>query len=86
MNEESVNKGAARMFPETPAATVDMAVLPGVLGFRTLQRTVQVRLGYNALRLPGATTTFTVSRYQFMRYPGTRVYSRKWCQAQGVNE
>ena len=37
----------ARMFHEWPTATVDMAVLPGVLGCRTLRRTVQVRLGSN---------------------------------------
>ncbi|MDH3557482.1 MAG: hypothetical protein OES18_16690 [Deltaproteobacteria bacterium] len=30
-----------------------MAVLPGVLGCRTLRRTVQVRLGSNPLPLPG---------------------------------
>jgi hypothetical protein len=30
-----------------------MAVLPGVLGCRSLRRTVQVRLGTNTLRLPG---------------------------------
>jgi hypothetical protein len=30
-----------------------MAVLPGVLGYRTLRRTVQVRLETNTLRLPG---------------------------------
>jgi hypothetical protein len=30
----------ARMFHESPAATVDMAVLPGVLGCRNLRRTV----------------------------------------------
>ena len=34
-------------------ATADMTVLPGVLGYRTLRRTVQVRLGSNPLRLPG---------------------------------
>jgi hypothetical protein len=50
------------MFHESLAATVDMAVLPGVLGCRTLRRTVQVRLGPHALRLPGGTSIFTVSR------------------------
>jgi hypothetical protein len=30
-----------------------MAVLPGFLRSRTLRRTVQVRLGYEILRLPG---------------------------------
>ena len=35
------------MFHELLAATADMAVLPGVLGCRTLRRTVQVRLGSN---------------------------------------
>ena len=39
--------GLARMFHELLAATADMAVLPGVLGCRTLRRTVQVRLGSN---------------------------------------
>ncbi|MEE9526735.1 MAG: hypothetical protein V3W07_03625 [Syntrophobacteria bacterium] len=47
-----------------------MAVLPGVLGCRTLRRTVQVRLGSNPLRLPGGTPIFTVSRHQFMKHPG----------------
>ena len=41
----------SRMFHEWPTATVDMAVLPGVLGCSfdrlTLRRTVQVRLGSN---------------------------------------
>ncbi|MEE8315847.1 MAG: hypothetical protein V3R70_04785 [Syntrophobacteria bacterium] len=47
-----------------------MAVLPGVLGCRTLRRTVQVRLGSNTLRFPGGTSIFTVSRQQFMKHPG----------------
>ncbi|MEE8622157.1 MAG: hypothetical protein V3T37_08915 [Syntrophobacteria bacterium] len=47
-----------------------MAVLPGVLGCRSLRRTVQVRLGTNTLRLPGGTPIFVVSRQQFMKYPG----------------
>jgi hypothetical protein len=41
------------MLHESPAATTDMTVLPGVLGCRTLRRTVPVRLGSNPLRLPG---------------------------------
>jgi len=48
------------MFHESPTATADMAVPPGVLGcsfdrLRTsspLRRTVQVRLRSNTLRLP----------------------------------
>ncbi|MDH3556929.1 MAG: hypothetical protein OEU80_06295 [Deltaproteobacteria bacterium] len=47
-----------------------MSVLPGVLGCRTLRRTVQVRLGSNPLRLPGCTLFSTVSRREFMKYPG----------------
>ncbi|MEE9120899.1 MAG: hypothetical protein V3U56_06390 [Syntrophobacteria bacterium] len=47
-----------------------MAILPGVLGCRPLQRTVQVRLGTNTLRLPGGPPIFVVSRQQFMKYPG----------------
>ena len=41
----------ARKFHEWPAATADMTVLPGVLGCRTLRRTVQVRLGSNPLAI-----------------------------------
>ncbi|MBT8406434.1 MAG: hypothetical protein KJP05_03175 [Deltaproteobacteria bacterium] len=60
----------ARIFHELPAATTDMTVLPGVLGYRTLRRTVQVRLGSNPLRLPDGTAISTVSRQQFMKYTG----------------
>ena len=59
----------ARIFHELLAATTDMAVPPGVLGFRPLRRTVQVRLGADALRLPGCTPIFAVSRRRFMKYP-----------------
>jgi hypothetical protein len=62
--------GLARMFHELLAATADMAVLPGVLGCRTLRRTVQVRLGSNTMRFPGGTSIFTVSRQQFIKHPG----------------
>ncbi len=48
-----------------------MVVLPGVLGCRTLRRTVEVRLGTNTLRLPGGTPIFAVSRQQFMKYSGS---------------
>ncbi|MGB6278877.1 MAG: hypothetical protein WBG91_01535 [Syntrophobacteria bacterium] len=47
-----------------------MDVLPGVLGCRSLRRTVQVRLRTNTLRLPGGTPIFMVSRQHFMKYPG----------------
>jgi len=42
-----------RIFKEWPAPAADMTVLPGLLGCRTLRRTVQVRLGSNPLWLPG---------------------------------
>ncbi|MEJ2234761.1 MAG: hypothetical protein ACWGP1_18065 [Syntrophobacteria bacterium] len=58
------------MFHESLAATTDMDALPGVLGYRTLRRTVQVRLGTDTLRLPGGTPIFVVSRQQFIKYPG----------------
>jgi hypothetical protein len=45
-------------------------VLPGVLGCRTLRRTVQVRLGSNTLRLRGGTSIFVVSLQQFMEHSG----------------
>jgi hypothetical protein len=35
------------MFHESLAATLDMAVLLGILGCRLLQRTVRVRLGFD---------------------------------------
>ena len=38
-----------------------MVVLPGVLGFRSLRRTVQVRLGTNTLRSAAG---------GFIKYPG----------------
>ncbi|MDH3802259.1 MAG: hypothetical protein OEU80_09255 [Deltaproteobacteria bacterium] len=47
-----------------------MPVLPGVLGPRNLRRTIQVRLGFEPLRLPDGTTIFTVSRHRFMNHPG----------------
>ena len=55
---------------ELATPTVDMNALPGVLGPRTLRRTVQVRLGFKPLRLPGGTFIFTVSQHQLMNYPG----------------
>ena len=51
-------------------ATAAMAVLPGVLGYRTLRRTAQVRLGSNPLRLPGGTPFSTVSRRRLVKHPG----------------
>jgi hypothetical protein len=51
----------ARIFHEWSTATADMGVLLGVLGRRTLRRTVQVRLGFESLRLPNCTPIFTVS-------------------------
>jgi hypothetical protein len=75
----TVRLSLARIFHESLAATTDMAVLPGVLGCRTLRRTVKVRLRSNTLRLPGGppasperagTTIFVVSRQPFMKYPG----------------
>ncbi|MGB6383359.1 MAG: hypothetical protein WBG51_19480 [Syntrophobacteria bacterium] len=50
-----------------------MSVLPGVLGYRALRRTVQVRLGSNPLWLPGGTPISTVSRRRFVKHPGQRL-------------
>jgi hypothetical protein len=63
--------------------TTDMAVRPGVLGCRSLRRTVQVRLETNpAMPRDGGpargasacaargTPIFAVSRQQFIKYPG----------------
>jgi len=57
------------MFDESLAATMDMILLPGVLGCQSLRRTFQVRLAANTLRLPGGTTIFMVSRHQFIKHP-----------------
>jgi hypothetical protein len=45
----------ARIIHESATPTVDINVLPGVLGSRILRRTVQVRLRFKPLRLPGGT-------------------------------
>jgi len=55
---------------EPPAATADLAVLPGVLGSRTLRRTEQVRLRSEALRLPGGTANSTISRPRLLHNAG----------------
>ena len=60
----------ARMFHEWLTATTDMVVLPCVLWFWALRRTIQVRLGSNTLRLPGGTPILVVSPQQFMKHPG----------------
>jgi hypothetical protein len=53
----------ARIFHESPAATTDMAVLPGVLGCRLLRRTVQVRLGTNTLHAAQAPALRAVAKW-----------------------
>jgi hypothetical protein len=62
--------GLTRMFHESLTATLDMAVLLGVLGCGLLRRTARVRLGTNTLRSPSGTPIFMVSRHQFMKHPG----------------
>jgi hypothetical protein len=57
-----------QMLHESLAPTLDMAVLPGVLGCRPLRRTIKVRLETNTLRLPGGTPIFMVSRHQFTKH------------------
>jgi hypothetical protein len=51
----------ARIFHEWSPATADVGILPDVPEFRTLRRTVQVRLGYKTPRVPGGKSIFTVS-------------------------
>jgi hypothetical protein len=60
----------ARIRHEPPAATADMAVLPGVLGSRTLRRTEQVRLRFEPLWLPGGTIISTLSRRRLVHNAG----------------
>jgi len=50
-----------------------MAILPGVLGCRSLRRTVAGTETNPAVprdELPGGTPIFVLSRQQFMKYPG----------------
>ena len=68
----------ARIFHELPAATTDMAVLPGVLGCWPLRRTVQVRLGTKTLRWPGGKAIFAVSRQRFIKYAALSVALFFW--------
>jgi len=58
------------MIHESLAATTNPVVLLGVLGYRLLRRTNQVRLETNTLRLPSGTPIFMVSRLQFMKHAG----------------
>ncbi len=65
----------ARIIHESAAPTVDMTALPGVLGPRNLHRTLQVRLGFEPLRLPGGTAIYTVSRHRLMNDPDLRSFA-----------
>ena len=67
-----VQAGLARIVHESAAPTANMAILTGVLASRgrTLQRTIQVRLEYEILQLPGGKPIFTVSQHQFVNYNG----------------
>jgi hypothetical protein len=60
---------------EPPAAITDLAVLPGVLGSRTLRRTEQVRLRFEPLRLPGGTTISTISLRRLVHNAGYSLVS-----------
>jgi len=60
----------ARIMHEPPAATADLAVLPGVLGSRTLRRTDKVRLRSEPLWLPGGTTISTISPRRLLHNAG----------------
>jgi len=55
---------------EPPATTADLAVLPGVLGSRTLRRTDQVRLRSEPLWLPGGTAISTISQRRLVHNAG----------------
>jgi hypothetical protein len=56
------------MIHESLVATTNLAAFLGVLGYRLLRRTNQVRLETNTLRLPSGTPIFMVSRHQFMKH------------------
>jgi hypothetical protein len=66
----------ARIMHEPPAVTTDLAVLPGVLGTRTLRRTERVRLRSETLRLPGGTTISTISRRRLVHNAGWSSFRR----------
>jgi hypothetical protein len=64
----------ARIMHEPSAATADLAVLPGVLGSRTLRRTEQVRLRSESRGaagwLPGGTTISPILRRRLVHNAG----------------
>ena len=60
----------ARIMHELPTATADLAVLPGVLGSRTLRRTEQVRLRSESLWLPSGTTISAISLRRLVHNAG----------------
>jgi hypothetical protein len=60
----------ARIMHEPPAATEDLAALPGVRGSRTLRRTEQVCLRSEPLWLPGGTAISTISRRRLVHNAG----------------
>jgi len=61
---------------EPPAATADLAVLPGVLASRPLRRTEQVRLSSEPLWLPGGTAISTASRRRLVHNAGWPRFGR----------
>ena len=71
---EALSSSLARIMYEPPATTADMAVLPGVLGSRTLRRTQQVRLRSESRGaagwLPGGTTISTISLRRLVHNAG----------------
>ena len=64
----------ARIMHEPPATTADLAVLPGVLGSRTLRRTEKVRLRSESRGaagwLPAGTTISTIWRRRLVHSAG----------------
>jgi hypothetical protein len=71
---QSLKEHLTRIMHETPAATADLAILPGVLGSRTLRRTVKVRLRSESRGAagwsPGGTTISMVSRRHLVHNAG----------------
>jgi hypothetical protein len=61
-----------RIIHEGSTAAADMGMLSGVLGPRSLRRSVQLRLGLSALRVPDITPICAASLQTLMNYAGYR--------------
>ena len=63
----------ARISHQVSTAAVDLGILTGVLGPRTLRRSAGLRLGFSALRVRVITPIYTASLRKLVRKAGLRI-------------